>query len=109
MRIFEDSEYEAAGGKLVPEGQWPDAPVDHIIIGLKELPSEPDFPLKVIIFPQSQVSIFWTLTLSNNSTLISNSLTALKARLDLSKYWVASLLAKGRCTISSFWRILLLV
>ncbi|KAL8818835.1 MAG: hypothetical protein Q9191_007853, partial [Dirinaria sp. TL-2023a] len=44
VRIFEDSEYEAAGGILVPEGRWPNAPSDHIIIGLKELP-EQDFPL----------------------------------------------------------------
>ena len=29
----------------MPEGSWPTAPVDHIIIGLKELPEE-SFPLK---------------------------------------------------------------
>lgn len=36
-RIFDDAEFEAAGASLVPEGSWPDAPEDHIIIGLKEV------------------------------------------------------------------------
>lgn len=45
QRIFDDEEYEALGLPLVPEGSWVDAPTDHIIIGLKELPDE-DFPLK---------------------------------------------------------------
>jgi len=36
-RIFDDAEFEAVGCTLVPEGSWPDAPEDHIIIGLKEL------------------------------------------------------------------------
>lgn len=45
MRIFEDQEYERKGAKLIAEGLWPDAPGDHIIIGLKELPEE-YFPLK---------------------------------------------------------------
>ncbi|KAF8476895.1 hypothetical protein BDZ91DRAFT_708299 [Kalaharituber pfeilii] len=45
QRIFDDSEFEAVGIPLVPEGSWIDAPEDHIIIGLKELPDE-DFPLK---------------------------------------------------------------
>jgi len=44
-RIFDDAEFEAVGCTLVPEGSWPDAPEDHIIIGLKEL-EEKDFPLK---------------------------------------------------------------
>ena len=37
-RIFNDSEYEKVGATLVPENTWQDAPLDHIIIGLKELP-----------------------------------------------------------------------
>ncbi|KAK4443884.1 alanine dehydrogenase [Podospora aff. communis PSN243] len=37
-RIYEDEEYEAVGAELAPEGSWPDAPSDHLIIGLKELP-----------------------------------------------------------------------
>ncbi|KAI5807680.1 hypothetical protein DFH27DRAFT_608439 [Peziza echinospora] len=45
QRIFDDSEFEDAGIPLVPEGSWLDAPSDHIIVGLKELPDE-DFPLK---------------------------------------------------------------
>jgi len=39
-RIFDDSEFEKAGATLVPENTWRDAPTDHIIIGLKELPVE---------------------------------------------------------------------
>lgn len=46
VRIFEDSEFEKAGATLVPEGSWPEAPADHIIIGLKELPENDTFPLK---------------------------------------------------------------
>ncbi|KZF19335.1 hypothetical protein L228DRAFT_250923 [Xylona heveae TC161] len=44
-RIFDDSEFEKVGATLVPEGSWPNAPADHIIVGLKELPEE-TFPLK---------------------------------------------------------------
>ncbi|KKY25607.1 putative saccharopine dehydrogenase [Phaeomoniella chlamydospora] len=44
-RVFDDKEFEEIGAALVPEGSWPDAPADHIIVGLKELPEE-DFPLK---------------------------------------------------------------
>ena len=39
MRIFEDSDYEEFA-TLVPEGSWPEAPADHLIVGLKELPEE---------------------------------------------------------------------
>ena len=39
-RIFEDSEFEAVGATLVAEGSWVDAPHDHIIVGLKELPED---------------------------------------------------------------------
>ncbi|PUU80085.1 hypothetical protein B9Z19DRAFT_1080283 [Tuber borchii] len=45
QRIFDDSEFEMVDAALVPEGSWTEAPADHIIIGLKELP-EDDFPLK---------------------------------------------------------------
>ncbi|KAI9854505.1 MAG: Saccharopine dehydrogenase [Vezdaea acicularis] len=44
-RIFADAEYAAVGATLVAEGSWPSAPLEHIIIGLKELPEE-TFPLK---------------------------------------------------------------
>ncbi|KAB8446159.1 hypothetical protein FH972_025142 [Carpinus fangiana] len=46
VRIFDDAEFENVGATLVPEGSWPDAPADHIIIGLKELPETDTFPLK---------------------------------------------------------------
>jgi saccharopine dehydrogenase (NAD+, L-lysine-forming) len=44
-RIFKDEEFEKAGATLVDEGSWQNAPADHIIIGLKELPEE-EYPLK---------------------------------------------------------------
>lgn len=46
VRIFDDKEFEDVGAKLVPEGSWPDAPEEHLIVGLKELPDEIDFPLR---------------------------------------------------------------
>lgn len=46
LRIFDDAEFEKVGVKMVPTGSWPEAPQDHIIIGLKELPEDEDFPLK---------------------------------------------------------------
>ncbi|EEQ90878.1 mitochondrial Homoaconitase [Blastomyces dermatitidis] len=45
-RIFPDAEFEQAGATLVPEGSWVDAPLDDIILGLKELDETKDFPLK---------------------------------------------------------------
>lgn len=42
--IFDIKEYEAVGATIAEEGSWVNAPKDHIIIGLKELPEE-DFPL----------------------------------------------------------------
>jgi saccharopine dehydrogenase (NAD+, L-lysine forming) len=45
LSIFDDAEYEVTGASLVPTGSWIDAPSDHIVVGLKELPEE-DFPLK---------------------------------------------------------------
>jgi saccharopine dehydrogenase (NAD+, L-lysine-forming) len=44
QRIFNDSEYQAVGCKLVENNTWPSAPVTIPIIGLKELP-ESDQPL----------------------------------------------------------------
>lgn len=43
-RIFQDSEYEAAGATLVPSGVWPKAEPGTLIMGLKEIPEE-DFAL----------------------------------------------------------------
>ncbi|EMR67133.1 mitochondrial Homoaconitase [Eutypa lata] len=45
VRIFDDEEFSAIGATLVPTGSWRDAPREHIIVGLKELPEE-TFPLK---------------------------------------------------------------
>jgi saccharopine dehydrogenase (NAD+, L-lysine-forming) len=44
-RIFKDEEFEQAGATLIEEGAYKNAPKDHIIIGLKELP-EDKFPLE---------------------------------------------------------------
>ena len=40
VRIFDDAEFEQAGATLVEEGSWANAPHEHIIVGLKELPEE---------------------------------------------------------------------
>ena len=40
VRIFDDEEFAAVGANLVPTGSWRDAPKEHIIVGLKELPEE---------------------------------------------------------------------
>jgi len=42
QRIFDDSEYEAVGCKLVVNNSWPTAPTDITIIGLKELQESTD-------------------------------------------------------------------
>ncbi|KAG5932293.1 hypothetical protein E4U53_001394 [Claviceps sorghi] len=44
VRIFQDSEYEAAGATLVATGVWPKAEPNTLIVGLKEIPEE-GFPL----------------------------------------------------------------
>ncbi|KAH6656978.1 saccharopine dehydrogenase [Truncatella angustata] len=45
VRIFDDAEFEKIGAALVPTGSWREAPKEHIVVGLKELPEE-TFPLK---------------------------------------------------------------
>ena len=42
QRVFAIDEYEAAGATVVPEGTWPDAPRDAYVLGIKELPDEPE-------------------------------------------------------------------
>lgn len=39
-RVIPTAEYRAAGASIVPEGSWPEAPQDAIILGLKELPDD---------------------------------------------------------------------
>ena len=39
IRIFEDKEFEDVGANLMPTSSWREAPKDHFIIGLKELPT----------------------------------------------------------------------
>lgn len=42
---FNINEYKKAGAKIVPFGSWKTAPLDRIIIGLKEMPETDTFPL----------------------------------------------------------------
>ena len=46
-RIFDDEEFEAVGATLVPEGSWADAPYEHFILGLKELPEDDGISLSI--------------------------------------------------------------
>jgi len=39
-RCVRDEEYQAAGAELVPTGGWRTAPLDYVILGLKELPED---------------------------------------------------------------------
>jgi saccharopine dehydrogenase (NAD+, L-lysine forming) len=39
-RIYNDSEFKAVGAEIVPAGSWVDAPLDNVILGLKELPAD---------------------------------------------------------------------
>ena len=42
QRIFPIEEYDAAGASVVAEGTWTDAPHDAYVLGIKELPDEPE-------------------------------------------------------------------
>lgn len=45
VSIFDTEEYKRVGCKIVPAGSWRNAPKDHYILGLKELPENDDSPL----------------------------------------------------------------
>ena len=57
VRIFEDKEFEDVGATMVSTGSWPNAPQDHIIIGLKELPEE-ECTLSSHILPKLSLTRF---------------------------------------------------
>ena len=40
-RAFADADYKAAGCAMVASGLWPEAPLDALILGVKELPGTP--------------------------------------------------------------------
>ncbi len=42
QRVFDAEEYAAAGASVVGEGAWTDAPEDAYVLGIKELPEEPE-------------------------------------------------------------------
>ncbi|MFE1925335.1 saccharopine dehydrogenase [Streptomyces asoensis] len=51
QRVFPASRYEAAGARIVPAGTWVSAPPQTVVLGLKELPDEPDrLPHRHILF-----------------------------------------------------------
>ena len=60
QRIFKDAEFEAIGATLVPQGSWVDAPDDHIVIGLKELPDEDCMPNHHHVSAVSRAANSWT-------------------------------------------------
>lgn len=39
-RVIPTADYRAAGASIAAEGSWPDAPLDAIVFGLKELPDD---------------------------------------------------------------------
>ncbi len=42
VRVFADDEYRAAGVAVVPAGSWATASRDAVVVGIKELPDEPE-------------------------------------------------------------------
>lgn len=40
-RVFSNEDFEAAGCQIVSSGLWPEAPMDALILGVKELPAMP--------------------------------------------------------------------
>ena len=56
-RIFDDEDFAKEGANLVAEGSWPDAPRDHIIIGLKELPEESCTVYSLTLIDQDQADM----------------------------------------------------
>lgn len=63
-RIFDDEEFEKAGATLVPENTWREAPTDHIIIGLKELPVE-DCRSHLVQYDPIDANMFTTVPLKH--------------------------------------------
>lgn len=39
-RIYKDDEFKTVGAEIIPAGSWTKAPLEHIILGLKELPTD---------------------------------------------------------------------
>ncbi|MFF1438823.1 saccharopine dehydrogenase [Streptomyces sp. NPDC058295] len=42
QRVFPAREYEAVGARIVPAGSWTSAPSKTVVLGLKELPDQPE-------------------------------------------------------------------
>ena len=83
QRIFDDEEYERVGATLVPENTWRDAPDDHIIIGLKELPVDDCESIDV------EGCYGWQLMTvkSHSSTYMSNLHTATSSKEDGKRFF----------------------
>lgn len=103
IRIFDDQEFEDVGANLIPTSSWRDAPRDHLIIGLKELPIEDCMLSKL------KLSAIWadvTCGQSISSIRISNSRIATKAKKDGKRYWEDLPKAVERCMTLSSSKIL---
>ena len=103
VRIFDDKEFEDAGAHLVPTSSWRNAPRDHIIIGLKELPEEACMLFKMDL---SGISPDVTRGQSTSYTRMYNLRIATKAKQDGKPYWGDSQKAVERYTTLNFSKIL---
>ena len=103
IRIFEDKEFEDVGANLMPTSSWRDAPRDHIIIGLKELPRG-DCILSKLSFSEIRANV--TCGQSTSSIRIYNSRIATKAKKDGKRYWEDSQKAVERYMTLSISKIL---
>jgi Alanine dehydrogenase/PNT, N-terminal domain len=64
-RMFSDEEFVAAGATLVAEGSWPEAPIDNIIVGLKELPKDSCAYLYFYFSPSSALELVQVMNLAD--------------------------------------------
>lgn len=39
-RIYKDAEFKAVGAEIIPAGSWVKAPVENVILGLKEIEAD---------------------------------------------------------------------
>lgn len=84
-RVFDDSEFEAVGATLVPEGSWVEAPKERIIVGLKELPEDKCSPFTQPFSSTIQHPL--TIFQLPSNTLTSNSPTVTRTRADGKTSW----------------------
>ncbi|MFA5581000.1 MAG: saccharopine dehydrogenase [Paracoccaceae bacterium] len=86
-RIFPDAAYADAGCAIVPNGSWPDAPAEAIILGLDELP-EADIPLRhrhIFAVPAGTGDSFAARAAAGGGTI--HDLNRMRADLPALDYW----------------------